>query len=191
MAWWRKIYCGQNPMARSWDRLESVFLIGAVLVVLLAMPVAAAFGSEVYARQLTVSAEQQASRHPSTAVLLDDASAIQFRVDGSPSHATDNVKARWTTPDSVVREGIVTADAGTLAGQSVPIWLDREGNAVDAPISSGDAAGIGVGAAFAAWLIVGALTAGLFMLARLALNRRRHTAWDREWEAVSKDWTKY
>lgn len=190
MSWWRKIYCGQNPMARSWDRIESALLIGAVLIVLLALPVAAAIGSEVYARQLTVSAEQTSSRHGATAVLLADATAIQYRVDGSPSQSVDAVRARWTLENGDVREGVVLADAGSLAGDSVPIWLDDNGNAVEAPLSTTDAASVGIGTGAAVWLITGAVVAALFMFARMGLNRRRHAAWASEWETVAKDWTK-
>lgn len=186
---WRRLHIGRNPLARSSDRLEAALVIGAVLVALLAIPFAAAVGSDAYAAAARRAAEQTADRHQATAVLLADAPPVQVRLDGVPVEETVEVHARWVVPGGPVREGVVTVDPSSATGNEVRIWLDAEGNAVDAPMTSTDAASQGVGVGVGVWLVCVTLLAGFCLAGRSMLCRLRDAAWAREWRRVSEDWT--
>ncbi|WP_410605909.1 hypothetical protein [Amycolatopsis sp. lyj-90] len=184
---WRRIHPGRNPLARIWDRIEAVILVGGVAVALLGVPLAAAAGSEAYAAMMERSALETAARHSTTAFLLEDAPSARVGVDGTPSADTASVKARWTLPDGTYREELVTADLGASAGDGVTVWLDDAEAVVDPPVTPMDATSTGVGVGVGVWLIAVTLLAAGYLVARHLLDRARRAAWDREWERFGQD----
>ncbi|WP_410582565.1 hypothetical protein [Amycolatopsis sp. lyj-108] len=188
ITWWRRIHPGRNPLARTSDRVETALVIGVVLVALLALPVAAALGSDAYADRMRQVTEQAADRRPVTARLLADAPPLAIRIDGTPFREKSAIPARWTA-DGVIREVPINVENGALAGDEVTIWLDFAGEVVAAPVTPDDAAGTGVGVGVGVWLVSAAALAGMFLFARSMLGRRRDAAWTREWRRASDDWT--
>lgn len=183
IALWRRIHPGRNPLARTSDRLETALVLGVVLLALLALPFAAALGSEAYAARMRQATEQAVGRQPVTAVLQADAPALETRLDEK-----SDVRARWTA-DGVVREGLIEAGHGAAMGEEIRIWLDSMGEVVPAPVTPDDAARTGIGVGVGVWLGCAALLAGVFLTARSMLGRQRSAAWTREWRRVSEDWT--
>ncbi|WP_410665873.1 hypothetical protein [Amycolatopsis sp. lyj-84] len=184
---WRRIRPGRNPLARIWDRIEAVILVGGVAVALLGVPLAAAAGSEAYAAMMERSALETAARHSTTAFLLEDAPQARVGVDGTPSAETASVVARWALPDGTFREEPVTADLGASAGDGVTVWLDEAEAVVDPPVTPMDATSTGVGVGVGVWLIAVTLLAAGYLIARHLLDRARRAAWDREWERFGQD----
>ncbi|WP_144748571.1 Rv1733c family protein [Amycolatopsis acidicola] len=172
-----------NPLTGRWDRFEMGLVIVAVALALGMVPVALSIGSAVRAQTAAQAAEEQASRVPSTAVLLTDVP----QADTSPATRVHTAEATWQLPDGQSRTGRVSADAGTRAGTRVPIWLDRAGNAVARPRSTGDALGTGIGVGMYSWVASVALLIVLCWVARMLLNRRRHADLAREWATFSRD----
>lgn len=187
---WRRIHPGRNPLARIWDRIEAAILVGGVTVALLGVPLAAAAGSEAYATMMARSAFETATRHSTTAFLLEDAPSARFGVDGTPSVDTAEVPARWVLPDGTYRETLASADLGASAGDEVTVWLDESGAVVAPPVMPVDATSTGVGVGVGVWLIAVTVLAAGYLLARSLLNRARRAAWEREWERVGQDWTR-
>ncbi|WP_051174391.1 Rv1733c family protein [Amycolatopsis orientalis] len=185
----RRLHVGRNPLARLSDRLEAALVIGVVLVALLAIPFAVAMGSEAYDAGLRRAGEETADRHEATAVLVADAPPAQVRFDGVPVEETVKVRARWTAPGGPVREDVVTVDPGSGTGDEIPIWLDGKGNAVGAPVTTADVAGLGAGAGAAFWIVCVMLLTGFFLAGRPILGRLRGAAWEREWRRVSENRT--
>ncbi|KAA9158757.1 hypothetical protein FPZ12_022125 [Amycolatopsis acidicola] len=169
-----------NPLVRGCDKLEAALLVVAALVVLTAVPVALTVGSQAYAGFAAQSREQHASRVPATARLI--ASVPDAIGDADRFRSVDAV---WLLPDGSERRGTVGADAGTPAGTTVPIWLDRSGNPVPPPIPSGDVVWIAIGVALFLWLGVVLVTGLLVCAAHVALERHRATRWARDWSALS------
>lgn len=190
IALWRRIHPGGNPLARIWDRIEAAVLIGVVTAALFGVPLAAAAGSEAYANMMARSAEQLATRHATTAFLLEDAPPGRFQVDDTPSTETAKVPARWVLPDGTFRENVAEADLGAKAGDAVTVWLDDAEQAVEAPVTPIDAASTGIGVGVGVWLFSVTLLAVLYLLVRQLLERARRAAWDREWERFGQDWTR-
>ncbi|OXM45408.1 hypothetical protein CFP75_31160 [Amycolatopsis alba DSM 44262] len=186
---WRRLHLGRNPLARWSDRCEAALAVGAVLAALLAIPFAAAAGSDTYARKMLKAAEQTVDRRETTAMLLADAPPVRIRLDGVPIEETAYVHARWTVPGGPIREGVVAVESGAMTGNEVRIWLDAAGKVVDPPVTPTDATSTGIGVGVGTWLAFVTLLAGLYLGCRVLLGRSRETALTREWERVAKDWT--
>ncbi|MFD5247687.1 hypothetical protein ACFWIW_24335 [Amycolatopsis sp. NPDC058340] len=177
----------RNPLVRWSDRLEAALVIGAVLLALLAIPFAAAAGSAAYAEGRERAAEQVANRQEATAVLLADAPPVQVRLDGVPMDEKVEATARWTAPGGLIREGVVTVDAGLATGNEVRIWLDASGHPVDAPATADDALSRGIGVGAGLWVGWLTLVTGIFLMCRAALARGRAAEWAREWQRMAQD----
>ncbi|OKK01363.1 Rv1733c family protein [Amycolatopsis sp. CB00013] len=175
----------RNPLIRWSDRLEAALLVGAVLLALLAIPFAAAAGSAAYAEGRERAAEQAANRQETTAVLIADAPPVHVRLDGVPLDEKVEVAARWTGPGGLIREGVVTVDAGMVTGNEVRIWLDARGYPVEAPVTDADALSQGIGVGTGLWLGWLTLVAMVFLACRAALGRGRAAEWAREWEQLA------
>lgn len=176
----------RNPLVRWSDRLEAALVIGAVLLALLAIPFAAAAGSEAYAEGRKRVAEEMANRQEAIAVLLADAPPVQVRLDGVPTDEKVEATARWAAPGGLIREGVVTVDAGSATGNEVRIWLDTSGHPVKAPATDADALSRGIGVGVGLWLGWLTLVMGVFLVCRAALARGRAAVWAREWQRMAQ-----
>ncbi|RSN24176.1 hypothetical protein DMC63_06385 [Streptomyces sp. WAC 05977] len=175
----------RNPLIRWSDRLEAALIVGAVLLALLAIPFAAAAGSAAYAEGRERAAKQAANRQETTAVLIADAPPVHVRLDGVPLDEKVEVAARWTGPGGLIREGVVTVDAGMVTGNEVRIWLDARGYPVEAPVTDADALSQGIGVGTGLWLGWLTLVAMVLLVCRAALGRGRAAEWAREWEQLA------
>ena len=72
----RRAFPGRNPLAAFGDRIEGAVLALGVVVALLAVPVAAAIGSEIYATHESRVEVEQTSRTQVDAVLVEDAPSM-------------------------------------------------------------------------------------------------------------------
>ncbi|MFD9890875.1 hypothetical protein ACFWY9_16130 [Amycolatopsis sp. NPDC059027] len=179
--WWRRLCPRRGGLARRSDRIEAAVVAGAVLLGLAVLPFAGAAGSAVYAHLREVSAQQTATRYPAEATLLADGPVAEAAGRGGVVAEKGPTAAVWPLPDGTVRRGRVEAAAGTLAGARVPIWLDRNGTPVEAPMSVAGAGVVGAAAGLGSLLVVWSLLAGVSVVNRWALNRSRYAAWQREW----------
>lgn len=189
--WWRLEPLSRNPLMRPVDRVEGVLFVFAVLLIVAAVPFAFAFGSVSYATQRAAAVAATAERYPSTAVLLADAPRAAVPAEGYPASETATVKAVWQLPDGSERTGTVSADRGAMAGDRVPIWLDRGGDAVAPPPKPSDAVVVGITVAFVGWLTFAALVTGGFAATRVLLERHRRRWWEREWAALRVGHSQY
>ncbi|MGW5746468.1 Rv1733c family protein [Amycolatopsis sp. NPDC003861] len=180
---WRTLVPRRNSVARPSDRVQGGLLALVVLLALIALPVAASFGSETFVSQQAQSAQELGERTQVTATLLADGPELTVSPrsgiagNGAPTDAT------WVLPDGTRRVGQVVADEGTSKGHTFGIWVDRDGTPVDPPLSSAavviDAAGVGLGLWLAALIV---LAVG-YRLSVFSLNRLRYARWQQEWFA--------
>ena len=181
----RSVFHGRNPLTRVGDRVESAVFVFAVLVALLGVPIAAAIGSEVYARESVVSAGQTRARHQVDATLLEGTGP-----SGVGSVVGSTARASWQAPDGTPRQGDVLAANDLEAGRRVPIWVDGTGALTAPPLTSDGAVITAVGSATALWAgLVGVLC--VVHLSTVHFNRRRNVRrWEAEWVAVEPEWTR-
>ncbi|MGW3964983.1 Rv1733c family protein [Amycolatopsis sp. NPDC005003] len=184
----RRVRPGRNPVARAGDRVEALLLLLAVVGAFLAIPFAAAFGSETYAAQNARAAEERATRYPATAVSLAAASGQPYSTDGAGAPAAEaTVPAAWFDARGVRHTGDVLADPGSPAGTHVPIWLDARGEPAAEPLSTSTSAVDGVFAAIFLWAAITGALVGLYAAARFVLTRFHSAAWDRAWSEARHD----
>ena len=118
----------------------------AVMVSLLAVPVAAAVGTAIHDSHRNLYAQQHHNRHLVTATITDNAAAQNISRTNTATMA-----ARWSAAGTE-HTGAVEAQSATKPGDHVAIWVDDNGALTDEPTPTTRAS-------------VDAVTAALFMWA--------------------------
>ncbi|MBO0821504.1 MAG: hypothetical protein J2P26_11725 [Nocardiopsaceae bacterium] len=168
--------------------METYLIFGAIVTAIAAGPFAvpAAAGAS-HAAAASAQAEQEATRHQASAVLL------QRAADGGKSYSAGSqvlARAAWRAPDGAPRTGQVMAQAGAAQGSSVRVWTDQAGHLTSPPLTSGqiesqaDLAGAATGIALAL------LALGESLIIQRAMDRRRMAEWDAEWSATEPSWNR-
>ncbi|WP_410669049.1 hypothetical protein [Amycolatopsis sp. cmx-4-68] len=184
----RRLHPGRNPLVRAGDRLEAVLLALVIAGALLALPFAAAFGSDTYAAQTARAEQERTTRHPATAVSLASAASQSYSTDGAGAPADQTtVPAAWFDARGARHTGDVLADAGSPAGTRVPVWLDQHGELTTEPLTPSTSAADGVFAAILLWVAITGALAGVYGAARFVLSRLHSAAWDRAWAEARHD----
>ncbi|MGZ5393546.1 MAG: Rv1733c family protein [Mycobacterium sp.] len=176
--WWSRI-AGRNPLVRRSDRIQAWLFSVAILINVLAIPVAGAIGTSVHDARARFYAEEAKHRHAVTATAIENSAA---EVGPGPADVSFFVRAYWIDGGSNHVDVVKWPDEATV-GDQTDIWVDDAGNAEDPPASPSRAATDAVGAAFWVWFTVMATTAGSAYLIRLRLIKRRYVDWDRELQA--------
>jgi hypothetical protein len=173
--WWLLRACRRNPLVRGTDRLELLIIALGVFVVLVSAACAGALGTAVHDARSRVYVAQAQTRHTVTARAIEDSTIVR-RVDDS---TTTRVNARWQDNGSE-HTGSLNWDHAVKTGDPLTIWVDRNGDRVDAPAPTSQAGADAVGVAYAAWQTVALAVAGFFCWGRKRLDRRRDSAWERD-----------
>jgi hypothetical protein len=184
----RRLHPGRNPLARTGDRVEALLLLLVIAGAVLAIPFAAAFGSQTYATQSARATEERATRHQATAISLGTAPAQPYSTDGAGAPADQTtVRAAWFDTHGNRHTGDVLADAGSPAGTRVPVWLDQRGELAAEPLSPATSTADGIFAALLLWIAITGALAGLYGAGRFVLFRLHAAAWDRAWAQARHD----
>ncbi|GAA3586440.1 membrane protein [Amycolatopsis ultiminotia] len=178
----RRLGFARNPLVRRSDRVEGVLAGVALVIALLAVPLAVAFARADIADETAASEMQLRSRHMVTATVLTTAPEQMPVGDSAPVAATSRVTAVWHVPGGAARTGMITVPTGAAStGATTPIWLDRNGRQTTAPLTHTDAVTNGVLVATFVWLCAAGLLTGALWVARRILDHRRATRWADEW----------
>lgn len=165
---------GRNPLTRPSDRLQALLLVFAVAVSLISVPIAAAVGTAVHDSRSRVYAEQADKYRTVTATVIGPGNSRQ-----NLERPTVRVPARWFVAGAE-HTGDVVAPRTAEVGDTVEVWLDDQGAPVDRPSTT--AVDEAVAAAFAVWLGTTLSAITLYLVARTALDRARHAAWQRDFD---------
>ena len=174
--WWVRLL-GRNPLVRTSDRIEVMVLALAVLLTVVAVPIAGAIGTSVYDAHTRVYLQEAQTRHQVTATAIEDGKVV-----AQQKSISFTAQATWTAAGRD-HSDIVTWPDLVNAGDRQFIWVNVDGEKVDPPPSSSDAAADAAGIAISVWLGVAAASAGLVYAVRRGLNRRRYAQWDCEFDA--------
>jgi hypothetical protein len=183
----RRLGLDHNPLRRGSDVIEGWLLPATVAVFLILGPlVAGVAGLRVHADNVAAQRAEQ-SWHRVPAVLLQAVPGPLMSDNGANGWLVW-ARARWTAGG---REhvGSVPAPAGTSAGATVPVWLDRAGN-VQAPLTATDARDRIMIAGALALAALAAVLTGLALLSRRMLDRRRLAGWEAAWLSVGPQWSR-
>lgn len=165
---------GRHPLVRPSDRAEALSMLLAVVVAVLAIPMAGAVGTSVHEARAKFYSEQAASRHAVTATAMEDTAAVV-----QPDSVTFDVRARWNAFGTNHVETI-SWPIRAKAGDRETIWVDADGRHAPDPAAPGRAGLDAIGAAVSLWLGVAAAMATFAYAVRCRLERARFAAWDRE-----------
>lgn len=178
----------RNPVRRRSDRLETFIFAGSIVVAAVAAPFVVPAAAEAsHSAAVSAQSAERTTRHQVEAILA------QRAADGGDGYAPASqvlTQAVWHAPDGMPRSGVVTAPAGAARGTAVRVWTDPEGNLTGPPLDSGQIAGQAdlAGAAAAGGLALLLLSETLIV--RRVLDRRRMSAWDRDWALTEPMWNR-
>jgi hypothetical protein len=183
----RRLGFDHNPLRRGSDVIEAWLLPAAVAAFLILGPLAVGVtGLRIHANNVAAQRAEH-SWHRVPAVLLEAAPGPLMSDNGANSWLVWT-PARWTSGGRS-HVGNVPAPAGTSAGTTVPVWLDRSGN-VQVPLTAlGARDRIVIAGAFVLAMLA-AFLAGLALLVRRILDRRRLAGWEAAWLSVGPQWSR-
>ena len=165
---------GRSPLVRAGDRIEALVLVFAVVVALLAAPIAAAVGTAVYDSRSHLYAAQAQTRSTVTATVTGDKFVRQDTLGQMVT-----VPARWFAAGAE-HTGAVSAPPRVTTGDSIDIWVAEDGSHVGPPLRT--AVDASVAAAVATWFGVAIAAAALVAATRAILNRVRHARWQQDFD---------
>ena len=173
--WWVLRAAGRNPLVRASDRLELLIVALGIVVVVVAAACAGALGTAVHDARSRVYIAQAQTRHTVVAEAIDDSTIVL----GVHDNMTTTVNARWQVGGAEHTDS-VSPDHAVKTGDPLMIWVDRNGNRVDAPTPTSQAGMDAVLVAYSAWQTVVFAAAALIWWGRSRLDRRRDSAWERD-----------
>ncbi|GAA2886143.1 hypothetical protein GCM10010524_18240 [Streptomyces mexicanus] len=146
-------------------------------------------GGAGYDRYSRVAQHQAASRHHTTAVLLEDASDRPERGSAEARKTHYSTKVCFTDAAGHPRTATVGVRPALSKGTSIRIWTDNDGNVTEPPINPGAIRSRSVGSAVVAALGVHATAAACYALTSRIIHRRHLAAWETSWAETEPRWT--
>jgi hypothetical protein len=178
-----RLLVGRNRLRRPSDRLEGLVVLLLAAAFLAAVAAAPVFGVRLYQSQRANAARLR----PATAVLTQPGPSESYAGDGQAT-------AHWRAPDGRPRAGVLTTMtapgiSGAPAGGHVRVWLTRSGQPQAPPVGAAEtlfaSVVLTVGAVCGAAIVL----LMCYLLCRVALDRRRLSAWASEWSLTGPRWT--
>ena len=182
----RRLGRDSNPLRRRSDVVEAWLVPAAIVVFLVLSPLVAGLVDLGVRADNAAAQHVQQSWHPVSAVLLRAAPGPAFSDNGANTW-TEWAPARWTVGGQHFT-GNIPVLAGSHAGSTQTVWLDRAGHVQVPPMNRPElrgALGTGILLALAALAVVVAVATRLF---RWLLDRKRMASWETAWLAVGPRW---
>jgi hypothetical protein len=163
----------RNPLVRGSDRVEEAVVALAVLLVVVAAACAGVLGTLAHDMEKQKYLGEAATRHTVTATALKDSTPSD-----SATSTLANVTARWQA-NGTSRADTLTWTSPVKAGEPLHIWIDSNGDIVDAPTPVTQAARDAVVIAFVAWWVAVLLIAYIAGVVRASISRVRDAQWEK------------
>ncbi|MFE0172837.1 hypothetical protein ACFWZ2_11010 [Streptomyces sp. NPDC059002] len=185
---WRR-----NPLRRGTDLVEAWLALAALILIVVAVPVAAAVTTDLTRDALLTSVRhQREDRHELPATVTRKVASPPLDPDPETSSARDahhRVLAHWTAPDGTERSGVVMSDLKDPdPGDRFLLWTDEHGRVVGRPLDSATATTHAVLAGFGAATATVGLIEGTRKLLLWRIVRGRYARWDQAWDKAGPDW---
>jgi hypothetical protein len=155
------------------ERIDRFAVTFAIVVSLLAVPVAGAVGLAVYDSNRDLYAQQALSRQSVTATVVDGAAGTDLRRD------TVRVNVEWYWA-ATRHTGVTRASPAVEAGDTVEIWVDEDGSMVSAPTPPTTATLDATVVAGFTWLVAAAVAVFAVVGVRILRARMRDDTWQRD-----------
>ena len=168
---------GRNPLLRRTDRIEALVILVAIVASLVAIPVAGVLGAAVYGARDRLYTQEAHERHLVTATV----------VDARPEESGGTVvQARWSVAAGE-RTGALRLTDPVKVGESIEIWVGKDGLPVFPPTPTWRAVSDAIGVAGVMSMIVCVGMASLVARVRSRLDRGRDARWERELRCLVDD----
>jgi hypothetical protein len=184
----RRILLGARPLDRMSDRLQVLARVLLLATLLASAPIALSVAVRTYSDTHRQAVAQAAERHQVPATLVADAPIMGQGSDQAVTRS--RAMAVWTGASGQQQQGSVVVPAGTVAGSTVRVWLDRAGRVADTPLTDDDAVTRAVGYALVTALLVATGAVAAYGAVLMALERSRARSWAAEWADVEPLWTR-
>lgn len=184
----RRLGFDHNPLRRPSDLIEAWLLPAVIAVFLIVSPLLVGAASAWVHNDNAAAKQAQRSWHRVTAVLLQAAPGPLMSDNGANTWTTWT-PARWTA-DGRPHVGQVPAAAGSSAGSTVSVWLDRVGNVQAPPLNAVQIRNRVVLAAVVALTALAVFLTAVTMIARRLLDRMRLAGWAADWLSVGPQWSR-
>lgn len=184
----RRLGFDHNPLRRRSDLVEAWLLPAAIAVFLVLSPLLVGAASAWVHDKSAAAQQAERSWHRVTAVLLRAVPGPLMSDNGANTWSAWT-RARWTV-DGRRHVGQVPAAAGSSAGSTVSIWLDRAGNVQVPPLNAVQIRDRVVLAAVVALTALAALLSAVVLIGRRLLDRRRLAGWAADWLSVGPQWSR-
>ncbi|KAA6212270.1 hypothetical protein CP973_22815 [Streptomyces albofaciens JCM 4342] len=183
--WWR---WRRSPLRRKVDAVDGwLGLVAALLLVAGAPTAGFCAASWSYEVQNQVMREQQRTRHPVTAELMQDVPEAVAQRDGTVGGRFP-ARVRWNAPDGSARTGETQVEVGKRKGAHITVWVLNDGRLTRKPLDHDDVLSAATATGVWAGVGSGAVVLSAAWWARRALDRRRLDAWDKEWAEIGPLW---
>jgi hypothetical protein len=184
----RRLGFDHNPLRRRSDLVEAWLLPAVIAVFLIVSPLLVGAASAWVHNDNAAAQLAERSWHRGTAVLLQAVPGPLMSDNGANSWITWT-PARWTA-DGRPHVGQVPAAAGSSAGSTVSVWLDRAGNVQAPPLSAVQIRDRVVLAAVVALTALAVFLTAATLIGRRLLDRMRLAGWAADWLSVGPQWSR-
>jgi len=183
----RRLGMDGNPLRRRADKIEA-WLTPVAIAVFLALCPVVAVGMSAWVHADNAAAQRAEHSGRAVKAVLLQAAPGPAESDGGANTWMVWTQARWSV-GGVQRTGAVPVPAGSPAGSTHTVWLNRAGAVEVPPASASQVAGLADTVTGVALAVLAVLLAGLTWLFRRALDRRRLARWESAWLAVGPRWS--
>ena len=184
----RRLGFDHNPLRRRSDLIEAWLLPAVIAVFLIVSPLLVGAASAWVHNDNAATVQAERSWHRVTAVLLEAVPGPLMSDNGANTWVTWTL-ARWSA-DGRLHVGHVPAAAGSSAGSTVSVWLDRAGNVQAPPLNALQMRDRVVLAAVVALTALAVFLTAVTLIVRRLLDRRRLAGWAADWLSVGPDWSR-
>ena len=187
----RRLWMGRSPLRRRTDRIEAWITALLLIVFLVGAPVAWVTAGRWVQHGASLEQRAQQSWHQVPAVLVKTAPALpNFDLRTSWNFEVEAL-ARWSGPGGRQLAGQVPATPGTLAGTTVPVWINGSGRPTGTPLQHAELMKREIAAEVIAPLGLAILLLCVGALVRWLMDRRRLAGWETGWAFIGPRWSRH
>ncbi|MFF5553310.1 Rv1733c family protein [Streptomyces olivaceoviridis] len=180
----------RNPLCRRTDLVQAWIGLGLLLAALAATPVAMVLvGDAAHRHYARTARHQAATRHHTTAILLQDARRHPEPGSAEARKTRYPAEVRFTDAHGRTRTATAEVRPALTEGSAVRVWVGADGTITDPPLSPGEIRSRAMGSAIIAALGVHATAAAAHAAACRVIQRRNLAAWDTAWARTAPRWT--
>ncbi|MEU9229540.1 hypothetical protein AB0D40_34955 [Streptomyces massasporeus] len=180
----------RNPLRRRSDLAQAWIGLGLTLAVLASTPVALFLVGDAAHRHFARTAQHQAAtRHHTTAVLVEDARSHPEPGSAEARQTLYPTKVRFTDPHGRTHTAHADAQPALPKGTTIRVWADTDGELTDPPLSPDQIRSRAMGSALIAVLGVHVAAAAVYGTVHRVIRHHNHVAWETAWAATAPRWT--